>query len=473
MTASTQVISTNKIQQVFDLQRKHQYELANRGYKARAAALKRLHKSLLNHRDAIKEALHKDFRKHPSEVDLTEIYAVTTEIKHTLRHLRSWMQSQSVAVPVAQLGSSSRITYEPKGVVLIISPWNFPINLTFGPLVSAIAAGNTVIIKPSEMTPHASAVMAKIIKEVFDEKEVALFEGGVETSTALLQLPFNHIFFTGASSIGKIVMKAASEHLASVTLELGGKSPTIVDDSANIALAAKRIAWGKYINNGQICLAPDYLLVQENVKEKFLQEIEKQSKAFFDEDPQASESYARIVNNRHFERVKSYLDDAVETGATIRMGGKLDGHEDYIAPTIVENPAPDSKLMTEEIFGPVLPVLTFKDIKEVSSYINKGEIPLALYIYSKNRKNIREVMDNTRSGAVCINHNALHFFNSNLPFGGSNFSGIGKSHGWFGFEAFSNVKAVYKQILPSAIDFLTPPYNGFKQKLIDLTIKWF
>jgi aldehyde dehydrogenase (NAD+) len=371
------------------------------------------------------------------------------------------------------MGSSSRIKYESKGVVLIVSPWNFPVNLTFGPLVSAIAAGNTVIIKPSEMTPHTSALMKEMISEVFDENEVFLVEGGVETSTELLKLPFNHIFFTGAPSIGKIVMKAAAEHLCSVTLELGGKSPTIVDESANISMAARRIAWGKYVNNGQVCIAPDYVYVHESKLESFIAEFKKQLQTFYNGDAANETSYARIVNQRHYNRVKAYIDDAVHKGATIEAGGTFDENQDYIAPTLMTNVAKDSRLMTEEIFGPVLPVYGYADIDSVIKEINSREKPLALYIYSKKQKNINHIMDNTRAGGTCVNHNAAHFFNSNLPFGGSNNSGIGKAHGYEGFKAFSNARAVFQQHLPNALDLLTPPYNNFKQSLIDLTIKWF
>jgi len=371
------------------------------------------------------------------------------------------------------LGSSSKVVYESKGVVLIISPWNFPINLTFGPLVSAIAAGNTVMIKPSEMTPNASAMMKKIVEEVFDENEVALFEGGVSTSVELLKLPFNHIFFTGAPSIGKIVMKAAAQNLTSVTLELGGKSPTIIDESANIDLAAKRTAWAKFINNGQVCIAPDYLFVHESKKAAFVESFKKYMKAFYNNDPLNESSYSRIVNQKHYNRVRGYIDDAVEKGAHIEAGGKFAEEQDFISPTLMTNVSKDSKLMTEEIFGPVLPIYGYTDVDKVIKEINSREKPLALYVYSKNRKNIKHILGNTRAGGSCVNHNAAHFFNTNLPFGGSNNSGIGKAHGKAGFEAFSDARGVFKQHIPNALDLLTPPYNNFKQKLIDLTIKWF
>ncbi len=463
-----------EVQKIFEAQRANQFKVGQTTAKERKAKLKKLRDAILKYKPEIRAALHKDFRKHPSEVDLTEIYPVTGEIKHTLRHLRSWMRPQYVDTPMALLGSSSYILNEPKGVVLIISPWNFPINLTFGPLVSAIAAGNCVVIKPSEMTPNASALMSKIVREVFDEKEVALIEGGIETSQALLKLPFNHIFFTGAPAIGKIVMEAAAKNLTSVTLELGGKSPTIIDETANLNAAATRLAWGKYSNNGQICIAPDYVFVHEKKKDKFIELVAKKVKEFYSEDASQSESYSRMVNNRHFKRVKSYIDDAKEKGAKIEFGGQADSEQNYLSPTLMTHVDPSSKLMTEEIFGPVMPVYGYTDIKEPLKVINSKEKPLALYIYSKSRKNIAHILENTRAGGTCINHNAVHFFNYDLPFGGSNNSGIGKGHGKFGFDAFSNARGVYKQVAPmSALEMMLPPYNGLKQKMIDLSIKWF
>lgn len=463
----------SEIQRIFNLQKQNQYTIGNTTAKQRIVKLKKLQNAVNSYRQEIKEALYNDYRKHPSEVDLTEIYPVTSEIKDARRHLRSWMRGERVKTPLAMMGSSSQIKYEPKGVVLIVSPWNFPINLTLGPLVSAVAAGNTVIIKPSEMTPNASMIMKKIISEVFDESEVALVEGGVGTSTELLKLPFNHIFFTGAPSIGKIVMKAAAENLTSVTLELGGKSPTIVDETADIQLAAKRVAWGKYVNNGQVCIAPDYLFVHESKKAKFIEEFKKYMSTFYSEDASQESSYARIVNKRHFDRVKGYVDDAVSKGAKVEAGGNFISGQNFISPTLMTNVSKDSTLMTEEIFGPVLPVFGYTDIDQVIEEVNSREKPLALYIYSKKSKNIEHIIANTRAGGTCINHNAAHFFNTNLPFGGSNNSGIGKAHGKEGFKAFSNSRGIFNQHVPNALDLLTPPYTDFKQKLIDLTIKWF
>lgn len=471
--ATLQDKETN-ITAIFNLQKSHQQVVAATGVKERKNKLKRLKKAILDRKQEIRDALYADFKKHASEVDLTEIYPVTGDIKHTLAHLSEWMKPSRVTTPLALMGSSSWIHYEPKGVVLIISPWNFPVNLTFGPLVSAIAAGNCVMVKPSEHTPHASAIMKSILEDIFPPQEVTLIEGGVDVSKHLLDLPFNHIFFTGAPEIGKIVMKAAANHLASVTLELGGKSPTIVDETAHIGKAALRIAWSKYMNNGQICIAPDYIFVHESRKEALIKAIDLQIQKMYGDQPNKSASYCRIVNDKHFGRLRSYMDDAVSNNAKIERGGTTDAEQDYMEPTVLTHVDAEMDLMLNEIFGPVLPIIPYSDLSEVLRIINEKEKPLALYIYSKKKKNIRRIINETRAGGTCINHSAIHFFNNNLPFGGVNNSGIGKANGEWGFKAFSNERGIFKQWSPmSAIELMMPPYNSFKQKLIDLSIKYF
>lgn len=464
---------TDEIKRIFNLQKANYIKVGQSTAKERIAKLNKLHNTVLKYRQEIRDAMYNDYKKPAAEVDLTEIYVISGEIKHAKSHIKRWMRPKKVATPIAFLGSSSWIQYESKGVCLIISPWNYPLQLAFGPLISAIAAGNTVILKPSEHTPHVSAIMRKIIEEVFEENEVAIFEGAVETATALLSLPFNHIFFTGAPEIGKVVMTAAAKNLTSVTLELGGKSPTIIDQTADIKGTLKRLAWGKFSNCGQICIAPDYVLVHESRHDEFVAEMKKLLFSFYGEDPMQSEAYMRMVNNHHFHRVKSYLDDSVAKGGQVVIGGRTNSDENYIEPTVVTDVPLDSDLMEKEIFGPVLPVIPFKDLTEVTALINAGEKPLALYIYSKSKKNIKYIMKNTRAGGTCINNSDVHFFNNNLPFGGSNNSGIGKSHGRFGFEAFSEARSVLKQNLPGALELLLPPYTDLKMKLINLTIKWF
>ena len=466
--------SKTDVKAIFDRQVNHQRIVARSSAKERIQKLKKLHKAVLNNKEKIRKALHEDYRKHPSEVDLTEIYPVTGDLKHTISHLRRWMRPQHVNTPLSLMGSSSWIHYEPKGVCLIISPWNFPLNLTFGPMISAIAAGNCIVLKPSEHTPHISQVMADMISELFDPEEITVVQGGIENSKALLELPFNHIFFTGAPSIGKIVMAAAAKNLSSVTLELGGKSPTIVDETANIKTAAKRIAWSKCLNNGQVCIAPDYIYVHESKKTELIDAINANIKKMYGESIGQSESYCRIVNNKHFNRVKSYMDEAMNHDVKIEGGGKMDGDQDFIEPTIISNVNAEMDLMLHEIFGPLLPIITYTHLDEALDKINKKEKPLALYIYSRKKKNINKIINETSAGGTCINHSAIHFFNNNLPFGGVNNSGIGKAHGKYGFEAFSNARAILKQWSPmSAIEFMAPPYTDLKQKMIDLSIKYF
>lgn len=471
MVSESLLSEKTAISNIFEAQKLNQYAVARTTAADRIKKLKALLKAVtVTYREDIQKAMYDDYKKPKADVDLSEIFAVSAEIKHTISHLRNWMAKQAVDTPLAFFGSSSHIIYQPKGVCLIISPWNFPVNLTLGPLVSAIAAGNTVMIKPSEHTPHTSAVMKAIVDAVFEENEVALIEGDVSTSQALLELPFNHIFFTGAPEIGKVVMAAAAKNLTSVTLELGGKSPTIIDETASISSAAKLIAWGKFFNSGQICIAPDYLLVHESKKAALVTALKQNLDAMYSQSPLESPHISNMVNERHTARVMGYLQDSLDKGAKILHGGNA--IKSKIEPTLVDNVNLDSGLMQNEIFGPILPILTYKTTEEVINFINQGEKPLALYIYSKSQKNIDNIMANTRAGGTCINNNDLHFLNINLPFGGANNSGMGRAHGIFGFQAFSEPRAVYRQHIPSALELLMPPYNGFKEKMIALIVKW-
>jgi aldehyde dehydrogenase (NAD+) len=462
------------IQEIFKAQSQHQYTLGNSSASQRISRLNALQKAVeKTYRKDLQEALFKDFKKPVIETDLTEIHPVISEIKLIKKQLKSWMLPLRVKTPFVFIGSSSYVIQEPKGVCLIISPWNFPVNLTFGPLASAIAAGNTVIIKPSEMTPHTAAVMAEIVSAVFKPEEVSLFEGDATVAQSLLSLPFNHIFFTGSPTVGKIVMGAAAKHLSSVTLELGGKSPTIVDASANIDQAAKKIAWGKFLNNGQICVAPDYLLIEHSIKEAFIIAFIKHTKHFYSEQVSKSEDYGRIVNQKHFERLLAHLEDAKKNGGTIEMGGDFIASENYISPTLISGLTADATLLKDEIFGPILPLKTFKKIEEVIDYINAGEKPLALYLFSKKPAIIKQVLRNTRAGSTAINHSVVQYSNHHLPFGGSNNSGIGKAHGYYGFQEFSNQRSVVKQFSFSAVEILMPPYTPLKKRLSEWTTKWF
>jgi aldehyde dehydrogenase (NAD+) len=383
--------------------------------------------------------------------------------------LRDWMAGVDKPTPLSLLGHHSGVLPQPKGVVLIIAPWNFPVNLNLIPLVSAVAAGNVVVMKPSEHAPHTAAVLARIVERVFPADEVILFQGGVEVSEALLDLPFNHIFFTGSPAIGKLVMAKASRHLASVTLELGGKSPAIVDRNADVRLAARRIAWGKFLNSGQICIAPDYVLVEESRKEAFLEAIAEAVRHMYGEDPSWSPDYGRIVNERHFRRLEQRLDEARAAGATFPVGGQTNAGTLYVAPTVVDGLAPDSPLLEEEIFGPILPVIAWKEREEALRFIHDRPKPLALYVFTGDKASREYFVGHTRSGGVAVNTTLVHFFNNELPFGGDNHSGIGKAHGHYGFLAFSNERAIIRQRFRwAAADIITPPYTPFVERMAKL-----
>lgn len=446
----------------------------NSSARTRIKKLKKLKEIILKNRVKIKEALKKDFKKNPSEVDLTEIFPVVSEINFTVNNLKKWMKDEYVRTPLTLLGSKSFIRYEAKGVVLIITPWNFPINLSFISLINALSAGNSVLIKPSEITSETSYVIKDIIEETFDEKEVSVVLGGVDLAKEILKLKFNHILFIGSPTIGSEVMKSASVHLSSVTLELGGKSPTVIDKNCDLKKAAKRVVWAKLINNGQVCIAPDYVLIHEEIKNKFVKYVIKSIKKLYGDNINNSQSYCRIVNNNHFKRLKNLIDDSLKNNSKILYGGNTDSNENYIEPTLIENIDKNSKIFNEEIFGPILPIFTFKKIDEAITFINKKNKPLALYIFSSDKKNINKILGETSSGGVCINHNTLHYSNYNLPFGGIGNSGFGRCHGEYGFKELSNKKSIFKQFLPfSPTDILMPPYNSFKQKVINLIIKYF
>ncbi len=455
------------IDRLYHLQRENRAAVATTTAAQRITKLRRFHDTLLARRQEIRAAMWEDYRKPAAEVDLSEIYPVVCEARHAIRHLRRWMKPRRVGTPLALFGSRSWIRYEPKGVVLIVAPWNFPFNLNLGPLVSAVAAGNCAILKPSEMTPASTACMKRVLSEVFDESEVAVVEGDVPVVEALLRKRFDHIFFTGSPAVGKVVMRAAAEHLTSVTLELGGKSPVIVDSTANLDEAAKKIAWGKFYNCGQVCIAPDYLLVGESVRDELLEKLRASIESLGSDG-----SRGIIVDDRHAARVKRLIDEATAGGAQTAIGGACRGRD--IEPTVLTNVSPDAAVMQEEIFGPVLPVLTYRTLEDAFRTIESREKPLVLYIFSRDRGVVESILSRTRAGGTAINHTMIHFNNLELPFGGVGHSGVGKGHGFFGFEAFSNARGVLDQRLPfSTIELLFPPYGRkLQQKIIDFTLRW-
>ncbi len=453
--------SPELMQAVFEAQGAKAIALRQSSASDRIARIKALREALLAQREALYAAFAQDMRKSKAEVEATELMPVLDEMRHAIGGLKGWMKPKRVWPTSTTLGLKARIHYQPRGRVLIIAPWNYPLNLCLGPLVSALAAGNTVILKPSEMTPAVSALISQIITGVFDRSEVALFEGATATSQALLAMPFDHIFFTGSPAVGKIVMAAAAKNLTSVTLELGGKSPTIVDETADINMAAENIMWGKFLNSGQTCIAPDYLYVHASVKSAFVQACLKALDKLYGEESMrpANPDLTHIVNLRHTQRLARILADAKQGGARVLVGGQIDEDAHFIAPTLIEDAAPDSRILTEEIFGPLLPIAEYSDLSAVIAQINSQPKPLALYVYSSDSARTQRLLGETSSGGACVNHCMVHYAHGNLPFGGVNNSGIGNGHGHFGFKAFSHERAVLTGGRIRSEKLFAPPYT--------------
>lgn len=461
----------NQIIDVLSLQKTALLRLSTSSAAQRIEKLRRIENYLMQHKADLCDALYADFKKPASEVVIAEMLGVKREINHTIKHLKSWMKPQSVSTPLMLLGTKGLVQYEAKGLCLIISPWNYPFNLSICPLVHAIAAGNAVILKPSELSPATAAFIQKMISSLFDKSEVAVFEGDATVSTFLLEQKFDHIFFTGSPAIGKVVMSAAAKHLTSVTLELGGKSPAIIGSEVNVEEAAAKIAWGKFLNNGQTCIAPDYLYLHEKNYFSFLKALEATVETFYGKNVAKSKDYARIVNRRHFDRLVSLLDDAKEKGAQVLFGGKTDEDDCFIEPTVLINCTPEMRIMQEEIFGPILPVMSFQDEVAVTASIRQGDKPLALYVFSTNTEFNQYILDHTSSGTSVVNDCLIQFGHNELPFGGVNHSGIGKSGGHYGFVEFSNQKSVVIQRTNLLKNFY-PPYGVKVRWMIDFVLKW-
>ena len=462
------------IDNIFSSQKKIHLSLAGTSYKQRQKKIRLLLKNFLAMEEEVLSALSKDLGKSKTEVYLAEILGVKTEALFAIKNIKSWMKKRRVPTPAAISFTKSWVKPEPKGTVLIISPWNYPIMLCLNPLIAAIAAGNTAIIKPSELTPESGRVVKSLVKKTFEENEVAVFLGEKDVAEKLLSLPFNHILFTGSPEIGKIVMAAAAKHLAGVTLELGGKSPTIVDSSANIKDAAWKIAFFKFANAGQTCTAPDYILCEAPVHDRLVKELNKNIVSFFDNNLEGgSKDYCSIANKPHFNRLEDVLNSSISHGAKISCGGNKNKQSLYMSPTVLTEVVVDNPIMKEEIFGPLLPVLKVTNIKSAIKYINKKPKPLALYLFSKNKKNQRLVSNSTSSGGLVINDCVLHHTNPNLPFGGINNSGVGNYHGKFGFDAFSHQKAILESSGFSPFRLMLPPYTEKKVFLATLIKKFF
>lgn len=469
-------VVTQTANDAFNALKKRQFLQRNPSIASRKEKLTKLLNWVMDNRLRLKQAVHRDFQKPSVEVDISEAYPVIGEIKHALNNIDQWTRPTKVDATINYLGTRSEIRYEPKGVCLILSPWNFPFNLSVGPLVSCLAAGNVALLKPSEETPNTSQLIAEMVEEVFDG-DVMVLQGGKEIASELLALPFDHIFFTGSPEVGKIVMKAAATHLASITLELGGKSPAIIHSSARIKETAKRIVFGKFLNNAQTCIAPDYLVIHEDIKEEVIAELKIQIDKLFGDGVSISEqssSYGRVINERHFNRLKEMMADAVEKGAKIELSGELNSTTRFFHPAIISEVPANARIMEEEIFGPILPIITFHNESEVIELVNSKPKPLALYVFSTNKKFRESILHQTSAGSVCINDCVLQFMHPNLPFGGVNNSGIGKSHGYYGFLSFSNEKPVLKQKRGFALSYLFyPPFSKRMKTLLEPILRWF
>jgi len=439
----------------------------------RKAKLKSILKWIRKNEAEILEAVYNDFRKPPELAMVSEIKPIVQEIKKSLVYIRDWERPIKVKAPLYLLGSRSKILKEPKGDCLIIAPWNFPFNLAIAPLVSAISAGNCVTLKPSEHSSNTEQLIVKMISELFPREEVQVVTGGVDETTELLKLNWDHIFFTGSPQVGKIVQRAAADNLTSVTLELGGTNPVIIDKSVNIKDAARKLAWGKTLNAGQSCVAPNHILIDPSIKSDFIKEL---AMAFdrqlgppesINENP----SYQAIINTNHFNRIKAQMDNALKEGAVITYGGQTFKDERIIAPTILDNVSPEMQIYSEEIFGPVISIVEYSSLDHALELINQGENPLAVYLFTKSRSVQKRVCKETSSGAFVVNDTTMQFIHPNLPFGGKNNSGMGRSHGLEGFNSFSNQKAYFKHPRNITIPrIIFPPYTGLKRWIIKFAV---
>ena len=432
----------------------------------RKEMLKKLQKELIKRESDIIKALYSDFKKSEYEAVLTETSIVLGELKMTLSKINSWAKTKRVLPSLLNFPSSAKIYKEPFGTVLIISPWNYPYQLAFAPLIGAIAAGNTAVLKPSELTPHTSAITKEIVEADFDKKHAVVIEGGIETSKELLTQRWDYIFFTGSVSVGKIIAKSAAEYLTPVTLELGGKSPCVIDESANIKLAAKRIVWGKFVNGGQTCIAPDYLLIHTSVKDKFVNYFKEELTKAYGENPEKSSDFPRIINAKNFNRLATML-----SNENFLIGGKTNSEDNYISPTLIDEPSLDSEVMKGEIFGPILPLISYDNEEKIEKIISKYDKPLAFYIFSTNNDYAKKMVAKYSFGGGTINDTTVHFVNHRLAFGGVGESGIGGYHGKHTFDTFTHSKGVVKRGNWLDLPIRYAPYTNKLKSLRNL-LKW-
>ena len=439
----------------------------------RRAALARLKKTVLDHREDFHRALRTDLGRPEVETDLSELYAVTSLVDYVSGKLAGWTRTERVPSPLTLWPAKAEIRHESKGAVLVMAPWNFPVNLSLSPVVYAVAAGNAVVLKPSEVAPATAELLAKVVQEAFPEGWVRTVQGDAETAKSLLEHPWNHIFFTGGPSIGKTVMAAASKHLTSVTLELGGKSPVFLDPSFPVKRAAKLLAWAKSMNAGQICIAPDYVLVPRERMGDLVHAFAHALKNLYGDRLVDNPDYTRIINERHWARLQAWHEDAVGACAQVWQPEPADVSKRFFPPTLYLDPDPSCSISCEEIFGPLLPLIPYDKLEDAIAYVNAKERPLVTYVLSENKAFQERTVNETRAGATVVNDFIIHYMHHDLPFGGVNHSGIGKSHGIWGFREFTNARPVVRRrwgVNPTL--FLGPPYTNWKKQVVSALLRW-
>ncbi|GAA5440260.1 4,4'-diaponeurosporen-aldehyde dehydrogenase [Deinococcus caeni] len=461
-------LPTPDLHALFAAQQAQRWPASQTSAAQRQAILRRLHDAVRAHRVPLADALKADLGKSRAEAEITELHPVLEEIQHAIRRLPRWMAPRRVDTPTMLLGARSEVQMQARGVTLILSPWNYPVNLALVPLVASLAAGNTVILKPSEKAPNVARALGDLIGSVFEPRLVAVVEGDGEVARALTELPFGHIFFTGSGAVGRHVMRAAANNLTGVTLELGGKSPALIDASADLDVTAERLAWGKLLNAGQTCVAPDYALVPRHLEGPLLRRLEAVIARRFGTGAwlRAGPDYGRMVDSAGVQRLERLTQGSVAQGARIVLGGEFDAPGRFISPTVVSGVTPDMPLMQEELFGPVLPILTYDTPEEALGLIRRLDAPLALYLFTTDEDMIRRVQRETTSGGMVVNGAVVHLTNPNLPFGGVGPSGMGNYHGEHGFRTFSHERAVLREPTPSPVRFLYPPYGRPVPRLV-------
>ncbi len=457
----------NSITNILAAQRAFYQSQKTKDVAFRLSLLKALKKEIVSKEKVILEALYKDFRKSEFEGYISEYGLVLSELNLAIKNLKKWAKPKRIKPSILTFPSTDYIYKEPYGSVLVIAPWNYPFLLALDPLIMAIAAGNTVVLKPSELTQHTSKVLTEIIKNVFPENLAVSIEGGIPVSTMLLEQKWDYIFFTGSTRVGKIVALAAAKHLTPVTLELGGKSPCIIDDTVNLKLIARRLVWGKLLNGGQTCIAPDYVIVKSDIKDELIDVLKKEIIRRYGKNQSESPDFPRIINKKNFLRLKALLENT-----TIAFGGEINENENYISPTIIYEPSLESNVMAEEIFGPILPILTYKTVEDINTIINSFDKPLSFYMFSENKSFINQIINTYNFGGGVINDLLIHFGNHRLPFGGVGASGMGKYHGKHGFDTFTNEKPIMKRGNWFDPSLRYAPYKG-KMSLLKKVFKYF